>query len=92
MQSTTVLALRKQTVIDMFVSEYGKIKTSELLSLLNYVNCIKTKLAIVSPTDQDECTGVRCSFKCHILIFSLHGQKYFAFSLILKGQCIFFPP
>lgn len=49
MQSTTVLASRKQTVIDMFVSEYGKIKTSELLSLLNYANCIKTKLAIVSP-------------------------------------------
>lgn len=90
MQSTTVLASRKQTVIDMFVSEYGKIKTSELLSLFNYANCIKTKLAIVSPTDQDECTGVRCSFKCHILIFSLQGKKKVCLLFDFKKAMIFF--
>lgn len=58
MQSTTVLASRKQTVIDMFVSVHGKIKNRELFLLLDYVNCIQTKLATVSLVYQDECMDV----------------------------------
>lgn len=70
MQNTTILASRKETVIDVFVSEYGKIKTSQLLSLLNYANCIQTKLAIVLQIKMNVQVWDDL-LKCHTFIFSV---------------------
>jgi len=71
MQSTTVLASKKQTVIDMFVSEYRKIKNNELLSLLGYVNCLQTKLAIVSLQIKMNAQVLDALLKCHSFVFSV---------------------